>query len=130
MEADRKCIGVIWKNGACQWNWACSKRATRHLLPNSSLRRVRPDNRLIAAQRERAGKQRSERVETVRGNVKPGPEQQPNRTIPTPDFAGIATDLETAWRAQCRYALRRRSFSCTLVSDIIADVDEEKRRIL
>nr|BAN09576.1 truncated resolvase [Mesorhizobium loti NZP2037] len=56
--------------------------------------------------------------------------RQVEHAIPTPDFAGIATDLEAAWRApsvdmRCRQQLLR-----TIVSDIIADVDEEKREVL
>ncbi|MGO7763375.1 helix-turn-helix domain-containing protein, partial [Rhizobium ruizarguesonis] len=56
--------------------------------------------------------------------------RQAEQATPIPDFAGISTDLETAWRApnvdmRCRQQLLR-----TLVSDIIADVDEEKREVL
>lgn len=56
--------------------------------------------------------------------------RQAERASSIPDFTGIATDLETAWRApnvdmRCRQQLLR-----TLVSDIIADVDEEKREVL
>lgn len=56
--------------------------------------------------------------------------RQVEHATPTPDFAGNATDLETAWRApnvdmRCRQQLLR-----ALVSDIIADVDEEKRDFL
>lgn len=55
---------------------------------------------------------------------------QGKSVAPVPDFAGIATDLEAAWRApnvdmRCRQQLLR-----TLVSDIIADVDEEQREVI
>jgi len=88
-----------------------------------------PDNRLlIAAQLEKSWEAALRRVETCEAALAQA--RQVEYATPTPDFAGIATDLETAWRApnvdmRCRQQLLR-----TLVSDIIADVDEEKREAL
>jgi DNA invertase Pin-like site-specific DNA recombinase len=87
-----------------------------------------PDNRLIAAQLEKSWEAALRRVETCEATLTQA--RQVEHATPTPDFAGIASDLETAWRApevdmRCRQQLLR-----TLVSDIIADVDEEKREVL
>lgn len=87
-----------------------------------------PDNRLIAAQLEKSWEGALRRVEKCEAALIQ--DRQAEQASPIPDFTGIATDLETAWRApnvdmRCRQQLLR-----TLVSDIIADVDEEKREVL
>ncbi|EZP67773.1 hypothetical protein BV97_05692 [Novosphingobium resinovorum] len=87
-----------------------------------------PDNRLIAAQLEKSWESALRRVETCEAALTQA--RQIDAGIPTPDFAGIATDLEAAWSApnvdtRCRQQLLR-----TLVTDIVADVDEEQREVI
>ncbi|RWO18985.1 recombinase family protein [Mesorhizobium sp.] len=87
-----------------------------------------PDNRLIAAQLEKSWEAALRRVEACEAGLAQA--RQIDLVTPVPDFAGIATDLEAAWRApdvdmRCRQQLLR-----TLVSDIIADVDEEQREVI
>lgn len=87
-----------------------------------------PDNRLIAAQLEKSWEAALRRVESCEAGLAKA--RQIDQATPVPDFAGIATDLEAAWRApgvdmRCRQQLLR-----TLVTDIIADVDEVQREVI
>ena len=53
--------------------------------------------RLIAAQLENSWEAALRRVEACEAGLAQA--RQIDLTAPTPDFAGIATDLESAWRA-------------------------------
>ncbi|MER9606793.1 recombinase family protein, partial [Mesorhizobium sp. M0243] len=87
-----------------------------------------PDNRLIAAQLEKSWEAALRRVESCEAGLAQA--RQIDLVTPVPEFAGIATDLEAAWRApnvdmRCRQQLLR-----ALVTDIIADIDEEQREVI
>ena len=87
-----------------------------------------PDNRLIAAQLEKSWEAALRRVEACEAAL--AQVRQIDLATPVPDFNDMATDLATAWRApgvdmRCRQQLLR-----TLVTDIVADVDDEKREVI
>jgi hypothetical protein len=87
-----------------------------------------PDNRLIAATLEKNWETALRRVrdcETRLDSVMMSPP-----TPPVPDLAGIAEDLEAAWKnsnvtMRCRQQLVR-----ALVNEIIVDIDEAAREIV
>ena len=87
-----------------------------------------PDNRLIAAQLEKSWEGALRRVAEYEARLVEA--RQLDLATPTPDFVGLATDLEAVWRApkvdmRCRQQLLR-----ALVTDIIADVDEAQREVI
>jgi len=87
-----------------------------------------PDNRLIAAQLEKSSEAALRRVEDCEARLEKA--RQADLATPIPDFTGLAADFEAAWRApnvdmRCRQQLLR-----ALVTDIIAEVDEEQREVI
>ena len=87
-----------------------------------------PDNRLIAAQLEKSWEDALRQVVACEARL--AEVQQTNITTPVPDFSGLAEDLEAAWHApsvdmRCRQQLLR-----TLVTDIVADVDQEHHEVV
>src|SRR5262245_61481965 len=87
-----------------------------------------PDNRLIAAQLEKnweAALRRVAACEARRETMR-----MPDPTAVTPDFAGLADDLEAAWNAPSVSMRARQRLLRALVADIIADVDEAAREVI
>jgi excisionase family DNA binding protein len=87
-----------------------------------------PDNRLIAAQLEKSWETAlrqvracEARLETVRA---------PDHAAAPPDFVGLAADLEAAWSAPGVGMRTRQRLLRTLITDIIADVDEAAREVV
>ena len=87
-----------------------------------------PDNRLIAAQLERAWELALRRVEACVGRLDALVE--PESATPAPDFTGLADDLAAAWSAPGVTMRARQQLVRALVSDIIADVDEAARDVI
>jgi hypothetical protein len=56
--------------------------------------------------------------------------QIPDATTVTPDFAGLAHDLEAAWNAPGVTMRTRQRLLRALVTDIIADVDDATREVV
>jgi excisionase family DNA binding protein len=87
-----------------------------------------PDNRLIAAQLERSWEAALRRVEVCAARLDalrtPGP------TAAAPDFSRLADDLAAAWHAPGVTMRTRQQLLRTLVTDIIADVDEATREVV
>lgn len=90
-----------------------------------------PDNRLIAAQLERAWEMALRRVEACVGRLDAlvAPERAA-RAAPAPDFTGLADDLAAAWGAPGVTMRARQQLMRGLVTDIIADVDEAAREVI
>ena len=86
-----------------------------------------PDNRLIAAQLERAWEVALRRVEELEARLAVRTATEPSST---PDFSGLAEDLETAWNAPGVTMRTRQQLLRTLVADIIADVDDANREVV
>ena len=87
-----------------------------------------PDNRLIAAQLERAWELALRRVEACVGRFDALVE--PESATPAPDFTGLADDLAAAWSAPGVTMRARQQLVRALVTDIIADVDEAARDVI
>jgi excisionase family DNA binding protein len=87
-----------------------------------------PDNRLIAAQLERAWEEALRRVEGCKARLETA--KIANEANTSPDFAGLAQDLNTAWNAPAVTMRARQQLLRALVVDIIVDVDEVARDIL
>jgi DNA invertase Pin-like site-specific DNA recombinase len=88
-----------------------------------------PDNRLIAAQLEKSWETALRRVEACQIRL------EETRTAPgpiadTPDFAGLADDLDAAWSSPNVTMRARQQLLRALVTDIIADVDEAVREVI
>jgi excisionase family DNA binding protein len=77
-----------------------------------------PDNRLIAAQLEKSWEARLAAL------------QRPIPAAPTPDFTGLATDLEAAWNAPGVTMRSRQQLERTLITDIVAGYDASTREIV
>src|SRR3954471_17178010 len=84
-----------------------------------------PDNRLIAAQLEKNWEDALRRVEDCRSRL--AALDAPDPAAPVPDFAGLAADLASAWTAPGVTTRARQLLLRTLVTGIIADLDEEAR---
>src|SRR5258705_7556851 len=85
-----------------------------------------PDNRLIAAQLEKSWETALRRVEACRTRL----EETTGGLDPiadTPDFAGLADDLNAAWNSPNVTMRARQQLLRALVADIIADVVEAVR---
>jgi hypothetical protein len=87
-----------------------------------------PDNRLIAAQLEKAWETALRRVEACRQRLD---------TMSTPDagdvrldLAGLADDLSAAWRAPATTMRARQRLVRRLITEIVADVDEKAGEIV
>lgn len=87
-----------------------------------------PENRLIAAQLEKHWEAALRRVEACRLRV--AVVDAPDPAVPMPDFAGLATDLAAAWSAPGVTTRSRQHLIRTLVSGIIADVDDATREVI
>ncbi len=85
-----------------------------------------PDNRLIPAQLEKSWEQALQRVVVCEARIQPVPEPTPSM----PDFTGLAVDLEAAWNAPGSTMRTRQQLLRTLVTDIIAEVDEAAREVV
>src|SRR2546423_1755327 len=87
-----------------------------------------PDNRLIAAQLEKSWEAMLQRVQACEARLAALERSIPSAT--TPDFAGLAEDLETAWNAAGVTMRSRQQLLRALIVDIIADYDESSREIV
>ena len=87
-----------------------------------------PDNRLIAAQLEKNWEAALRRVEACQARLSMG--QTPDLTTTAPDFTGLAADLEAAWNAPGTTMRTRQRLVRTLITDIVADVDEDARDVI
>ena len=86
-----------------------------------------PDNRLIAAQLEKSWEAALRRVEACLARV----EARTSAPTPaSPDFAGLADDLDAAWNAPNVTMRARQRLLRALVVDIIADVDDAARDVI
>jgi hypothetical protein len=80
-----------------------------------------PDNRLIAAQLEKAWETALQRVEACRQRL--DGMQAPAVGDARPDFAGLADDLSAVWKARRTTMRARQRLVRALITEIIADVD-------
>jgi DNA invertase Pin-like site-specific DNA recombinase len=80
-----------------------------------------PDNRLIAAQLEKAWETALQRVERCRERL--DRMQTPDANDARPDFTGMADDLSAAWKSPRTTMRTRQRLVRTLITEIIADVD-------
>jgi DNA invertase Pin-like site-specific DNA recombinase len=87
-----------------------------------------PDNRLIAAQLEKNWEAALRRVEACEARV--ACVSAPAPAAVSPDFTGLADDLEAAWHAPGVTTRARQRLLRALVVDIIADVDEAAREVI
>src|SRR5205823_94092 len=87
-----------------------------------------PDNRLIAAQLEKSWEAALRRVETCQARLEAV--RTPEPAIVTPDFTGLADDLDAAWNAPGVTMRTRQRLLRALVTNIIADVDEAVREVV
>jgi DNA invertase Pin-like site-specific DNA recombinase len=88
-----------------------------------------PDNRLIAAQLEKSWETALRRVEACRTRL----EETMRALDPvadTPDFAGLADDLDAVWNSPNVTMRARQQLLRALVVDIIADVNEAEREVI
>jgi hypothetical protein len=81
-----------------------------------------PDNRLIAAQLEKAWEVALQRVEHCRQQL--DRMQQPDADAARPDLTRLADDLSAAWKAPRTTMRTRQRLVRTLITEIVADVDE------
>jgi len=87
-----------------------------------------PDNRLIAAQLEKAWETALQRVETCRQRL--DEMRTPDADEVCPDFTGLADDLSAAWNAPGTTMRTRQRLVQALIAEIIADVDEAAGEII
>ncbi len=87
-----------------------------------------PDNRLIAAQLERAWEMTLRRVEACTRRLEAL--AAPVSTAPALDFNDLANDLAAAWSAPGVTMRARQHLLRAMVTDIIADVDEASREVI
>lgn len=87
-----------------------------------------PDNRLIAAQLEKAWEGALQRVEACRQRL--NALSTPDASDIRPDLAGLADDLSAAWKAPATTMRTRQRLVRTLITEIVADVDEKAGEIL
>lgn len=87
-----------------------------------------PDNRLIAATLEKNWEAALKRVEACRARLET--QKSPEPPEDPPDFAGLASDLKTAWNASSTSMRARQRLVRTLIRDIVADVDDEAREVV
>jgi DNA invertase Pin-like site-specific DNA recombinase len=86
-----------------------------------------PDNRLIAAQLERAWEATLQRVESCQQRL--GSLSVPGAEEPRPEFPGLAEDLEAAWKSLQTTMRTRQRMVRALITEIVANVDEKSREI-
>src|SRR4029077_7778092 len=82
-----------------------------------------PDNRLIAAQLEKAWETSLERVELCRDRLTP--EEISDADDVRPDFTRLADDLSAAWKAPRTTMRTRQRLVRALITEIIVDINEE-----
>ena len=87
-----------------------------------------PDNRLIAAQLEKAWEATLQRVEACRQRLEDM--QTPDAGQPLPDLTGLADDLAAAWKSPRTTMRTRQRLVRALITEIIADVDETAGEIV
>ena len=87
-----------------------------------------PDNRLIAAQLEKSWEATLQRVQDCESRL--AILDQPNSAPPTPDFTGLALDLEGAWNAPGVTMRSRQQLVRTLIADVIAGYDASSHEIV
>lgn len=87
-----------------------------------------PDNRLIAAQLEKSWEAALRRVQACEARL--DAVRMPAPAATTPDFAGLADDLHAAWNAPGVTMRARQRLLRALVTDIIADVDDQAREVI
>jgi hypothetical protein len=80
-----------------------------------------PDNRLIAAQLEKAWEAALQRVEACQ--YRPDGMREQDAGTACPDLTGLADDLSAAWNAPKTTMRTRQRLVRTLITEIIADVD-------
>jgi hypothetical protein len=88
-----------------------------------------PDNRLIAAQLEKSWEAALRRVQACQARLD-GLHMPDAVVAATPDFAALAEDLDAAWNASGVTMRTRQQLVRALVTDIIADVDQQAREII
>ena len=88
-----------------------------------------PDNRLIAAQLEKNWEAALGRVAACETRLAEARAPDP-AAGPVPDFTGLAEDLAVAWSAPAVTMRARQKLLRTLVTDIIADIDEGAAEIV
>jgi DNA invertase Pin-like site-specific DNA recombinase len=81
-----------------------------------------PDNRLIAAQLEKAWETALQRVEHCRERL--DAMREPKADDVRPDFTGLADDLSAAWKAPRTTMRTRQRLVRALITEIVADVDQ------
>lgn len=81
-----------------------------------------PDNRLIAAQLEKAWETALQRVEDCRRRL--DTVGLSDASVSHPDFTGLAADLGRAWTASGTSMRARQRLTRALITEIVADVDE------
>jgi excisionase family DNA binding protein len=87
-----------------------------------------PDNRLIAAQLEKSWEAALRRVQACQARV--DAVRVPDPSAAMPDFVGLAEDLNAAWNAPGVTMRARQRLLRALVTDIIADIDEQAREVI
>jgi hypothetical protein len=87
-----------------------------------------PDNRLIAAQLEKAWETALQRVERCQQQF--DQMQRPDTSDARPDLTGLADDLSAAWKASRTTMRARQRLVRTLITEIVADVDEAAAEIV
>ena len=87
-----------------------------------------PDNRLIAAQLEKAWEAALQRVEHCRARLEG--QRAPEIEAPGPDLTGLAEDLAAAWKAPQTTMRTRQRLVRSLIKEIVADVDEAAREVI
>ena len=87
-----------------------------------------PDNRLIAAQLEKAWEAALQRVEASRQRL--DALREPDAGDACPDLSGLADDLSAAWKAPRTTMRTRQRLVRALITEIIADVDEAAGEIV
>ena len=87
-----------------------------------------PDNRLIAAQLEKAWETALQRVERCRERL--DRMQMPDADDVRPDFTGLADDLSAAWKAPRTTMRTRQRLVRALITEIIVDIDEAAGEIV
>ncbi|MDE2890888.1 MAG: recombinase family protein [Chloroflexota bacterium] len=87
-----------------------------------------PDNRLIAAQLEKAWEATLQRVQACEARLDAMRSTEPPTVVP--DLAGLAGDLRAAWNAPGVSMRARQRLVRALIADIIVDVDDEAREVV
>ncbi len=87
-----------------------------------------PDNRLIAATLEKNWEETLRRVQECEARLDTA--RAPKATTAQPNFAGLAEDLEAAWKSPLVTMRTRQQLLRSLVNEIIADVDPVAHEIV